>query len=111
MNAAKTGGMPLPVIYGSAALLAVAVLPLPYGYYQLLRLVGTGAFAWAAVIAFQRGRAAHGFGFAVLALLFNPVLPVYLSKALWVPIDVGAALALVSSRAAIGPVSETPPGG
>ena len=83
-------------------MLAVAVLPLPYGYYQLLRLVVTGVFAWAAVVAFQRSSAGHGFGFAVLALLFNPLLPVYLSKALWVPIDLGAALALVMSRRVIG---------
>lgn len=107
MSEAKTGGLPIPVIYGAAALLAVAVLPLPYGYYQLLRLVATGVFAWAAIVAFRRGRAGHGFGFAVLALLFNPVTPVYLSKVLWTPIDLGAALALVLSKEAIGPA----PGG
>lgn len=102
MEKAVMRGMPVPVIYGAAALLAAAVLPLPYGYYQLLRLVATGVFVWAAVIAFQRGHAGHGFGFAVLALLFNPVLPVYLSRAMWAAIDLGAAVALVWSKAAIG---------
>ena len=104
MTQTGAGGVPIPVIYGTAVLLAVAVLPLPYGYYQLLRLVATGVFAWAAVIAFQRGSAVYGFGFAVLGLLFNPVMPVYLSKALWAPIDVGAAVALVLSKRVIGPV-------
>lgn len=103
MKKAATQGMPVPVIYGAAALLALAVLPLPYGYYQLLRLVTTGVFAWAAIIAFRRGNAGYGFGFAVLALLFNPVVPVYLSKAVWMPIDLGAAVALVVSRRVIGP--------
>ena len=109
----RTAGreMPLPVIYGAAALLAVAVLPLPYGYYQLLRLVATAVFAWAAIVAFGRGRAGYGFGFAVLTLLFNPVLPVYLSKAMWVPIDLAAAVGLVMSKAAIGPAAETTRGG
>lgn len=102
MAEAKFGGMPNPVIYGMAGLLALAVLPLPYGYYQLLRLVATGVFAWAAVVAIRRGSTGHGFGFAVLALLFNPVLPVYLSKALWMPIDLGAAVALVMSKRVIG---------
>lgn len=105
MNETATRGIPTPVIFGVAAMLAVAALPLPYGYYQLLRLVATGAFAWAAVIAFQRGYAGRGFGFVVLTLLFNPVLPVYLSKALWVPIDLGAALALVLSKGAIANLS------
>jgi hypothetical protein len=103
--------MPVPVIYGAAALLAVAVLPLPYGYYQLLRLVATVVFAWAAFVAFRRGHGGPGFGFAVLALLFNPVLPVYLSKSLWAPIDLGAALALVVSKRVIGPVPDARAGG
>jgi hypothetical protein len=102
VNRPVIGGVPAAVIYGAAVLLAAAVLPLPYGYYQLLRLVGTGVFAWGAFVAFQRGSAGYAFGFAVLALLFNPVVPVYLSKAAWMPIDVGAALALVLSRRVIG---------
>ena len=110
MEKVVTRGIPAPVIYGAAGLLAVAVLPLPYGYYQLLRLVATGVFAWAAVVAFQRGRAGLGFGFALLALLFNPVLPVYLSKALWVPIDLGAAVGLVISRKAIGALPDSSEG-
>ena len=110
MAKAETRGIPVPVIYGAAALLAVAVLPLPYGYYQLLRLVATVVFAGAAFVAFRRGHAGHGFGFAVLALLFNPVLPVYLSKALWAPIDLAAALALVLSRRVIGAVPGTSEG-
>jgi hypothetical protein len=111
MKKVVTGGIPVAVIYGAAALLAIAVLPLPYGYYQLLRLVATGVFAWAALVALQRGSTGYGFGFAVLALLFNPVLPVYLSKAIWAPIDVGAALALVLAKRAIGAVPGTIRGG
>jgi hypothetical protein len=111
MDERTTRGLPIAVIYGAAALLAVAVLPLPYGYYQLLRLVATVVFAWASFVAFQRGRAGYGFGFVVVALLFNPVLPVYLSKALWAPIDLGAALALVVSKRVIGPVPDARAGG
>jgi hypothetical protein len=98
-------GIPTAAIYGVAAMLVVAVLPLPYGYYQLLRLVATGVSGWAAVVAWQRGRAGHTVGFAVLALLFNPVLPVYLAKPMWVPIDLGAAVWLVVSTRVVGVVS------
>ena len=92
-------------------MLALAVLPLPYGYYQLLRLVATGVFAWATFVAFRRGHVGQGVGLAALALLFNPVLPVYLSKALWVPIDLGAAVALVLSKTAVGPLPRPTCGG
>ena len=102
MQKKADGGIPVPVIYCTAVLLAVAVLPLPYGYYQLLRLVATGVFVWAAVVGFRRGSAGYGFAFAVLALLFNPVIPVYLSKALWAPIDIGAAAFPAFSRRVIG---------
>ena len=72
MDERTTRGLPIAVIYGAAALLAVAVLPLPYGYYQLLRLVATVVFAWAAFVAFQRGRAGYGFGFAVACVALQP---------------------------------------
>jgi hypothetical protein len=97
-------GVPTAVIYASAAMLAAALLPWPYGYYQLLRLVACGVFAYAAYVAFRRERAGYGFGYAILAALFNPFVPVYLSREVWAPIDVGAALWLLVSKKVIGPV-------
>jgi len=66
--------MPVKVIYIAAGLLFAAILPLPYGYYTLLRLVATGVFAWAAVIEFQKDQASiYTWGFALGGLLFNPL--------------------------------------
>ncbi|GAG75103.1 unnamed protein product [marine sediment metagenome] len=46
--------MPVFVIYITSAMLLIAVAPLPYGYYTLLRLVVTGVFAWAGYITYKR---------------------------------------------------------
>lgn len=75
-----------------AAMLLLAVAPLPYGYYTLLRLIVCGSCAYLALT--HHGR--EGFSpwvcaLAAVALLFNPIVPVHLSKEVWVPIDLAAA--------------------
>lgn len=79
-----------------AAMLVVAVFPLPYGYYTLLRLVVCVA---ASVLVWQELRARGGVsawtvGLALVALLFNPIVPIYLDREAWLPIDLAAAAAL-----------------
>lgn len=76
------------VVYAVAA-----VAPLPYGYYTLLRLVvalGEGFLAWQ---VYQAKRAANAgvMTFGLLALLFNPIVPVHLTREIWFFIDLGAA--------------------
>ena len=83
-----------------ALLLAVAVLRLPYEYYEVLRVVVTIAAVWIACKHFYWNRICGGwlkkpthmiFVFAIIAILFNPIIPVHLSKGLWVVIDLVAA--------------------
>jgi len=87
--------IPRPVILVTTALLVLALLPWPQPYYQLLRLVVCPVAAWVAVVAFRRDDPNTGVGAVVLALTFNPLIPVYLDRLLWSMIDVGAALYLV----------------
>ena len=63
-------------------LLTVALLPLPYGYYQLLRLAICAVSGW---IAYEQWRHDDAFSgwvvvFAGVALLYNPIFPVHLSR-------------------------------
>lgn len=72
-----------------AAMLLVALLPLPYGYYTLLRLV---VCICAAVIAYLTFVQEDRLGiwapaFAFVAILFNPIVPVYLDRQTWIVID------------------------
>lgn len=72
--------MPKAVIYITVGFLVLAVLPLPYGYYTLLRLIVFGVFGWAAYISFARHEKILPWIFIVLALVCNPIIQVYFPK-------------------------------
>ena len=92
------GNRPLlwPGVAAGAMLLA-AVLPWPYGYYQLLRLVVCGVGAYFAYTAYQWGKLRAVWLFGGIAALFNPFVPIHLTRELWIPID-GVLSASVRDR-------------
>jgi len=71
----------------AATMLLLALAPWPYGYYQLLRFVVCGVAVYIAFMAYNwhKNWAIYLFGF--IAVLFNPLIPVHLSRELWQPID------------------------
>lgn len=72
-------------------LLLIALLPLPYGYYTFLRLT---VFMSSLFLVYQLSEMKeHKISaiLALLAILFNPFIPVYLSRELWMPIDLISA--------------------
>lgn len=81
----------IPVIIATLMLFA-ALGQWPYGYYQLLRWVTCAAAVFVAYTAYnwQKLWAVWLFGFIVL--LFNPLIPIHLSRELWQPINVICAL-------------------
>ena len=81
-----------------AVLLVLAVFPLPYGYYTLLRICICGASAYLAFQAWERESSVGLWVvvFAVLAVLYNPLVPVYLTKGIWAFINLGTAALLVA---------------
>ena len=87
--------MPKQVIYLAVAFLFLAVLPLPYGYYTLLRLIACAVFAWAAYVTFENKESILPWIFIVLALLFNPIIKIYLAKETWAAIDLCSAIFLL----------------
>jgi hypothetical protein len=58
----------------------LAVLSLPYGYYQLLRIVVTGYAAYQALRFFISGSSSWPWAFVFVALLYNPVFVIVMSK-------------------------------
>lgn len=76
-----------------ATMLLIAILPLPYGYYTLLRIVFC---ITASIMAFNVYSKTNSLGFwvitfALIALLFNPIIPVFLTRELWFFIDIAVA--------------------
>jgi len=84
----------IPAIIAAIILLG-ALGRWPYGYYQLLRWVTCGVAVYVAFLAYawEKKWATYLFGF--IAVLFNPLLPIYLSREIWQPIDVICALLFV----------------
>jgi hypothetical protein len=80
-----------PVANIVGALLLIAILPLPYGYYTLLRLAVFLSGLFLAYFLYEKKQPNWSIVFVVIALLFNPIIPVYLSRELWLPIDLVSA--------------------
>lgn len=93
--------MPTPAIYVCAMLLFLGVAPLPYGYYTLLRLIACGVFGYAAFLAYERKHEMLPWIYGVLAVLFNPIIKIYLSKDIWQLVDIGAGILLLVTEKAI----------
>jgi len=64
----------------------------PYGYYQILRWIVCGSSAYLAYSYHESNRVVWMWIFGVIAILFNPILPIYLTKEIWQPIDVVVAV-------------------
>lgn len=63
----------------------------PYGFYQLLRIVVTGTAVYVLVQTAQ-SRKVWPWIMGAIAILFNPVLPISLTREEWQPIDFGVAI-------------------
>mgnify|MGYP000492405990 CR=1 FL=1 len=67
----------------------------PYEYFTLLRWVTCGAAIFVAYHVHDPERQWIAWLFGIIALLFNPIFPVYLSREIWAPIDVICGIAFL----------------
>lgn len=100
---------------GPAVLLVLAQGNWPYGYYMFLRLVVCAAAGFLAWQQWQIEDRLSGWiaGLIGICLLFNPIVPIHLSRSLWRILDLGTAVVLLlhlkSIRDCLGqatPISE-----
>ena len=81
------------VFYVCAVLLFISILRMPSGYYDFLRFAVTTGAALAIIFELKKGFNGWIVAFALLAILFNPIEPIYLyKKSTWVIIDFVAGL-------------------
>lgn len=71
----------------AAAMLVGALGPWPYGYYQLLRFVTCGVAVYIAFLGYNWKKIWAVWLFGFVAVLFNPLISIHLSRELWQPID------------------------
>ena len=60
----------------------------PYGYYQILRWIICVSSAYLAYFYHKSSKATWAWIFGIIAVLFNPILPIYLTKEIWHPINI-----------------------
>lgn len=68
---------------------------MPYGYYQLIRIVAMFGFGIIAYHYYDREQNGLSIVFVVLALLFQPILKINLGRELWNMIDIIVAIFLI----------------
>ena len=90
--------MPKQLIYITAGLLFAAILPLPYGYYSLLRILSCGVFVASTVITYKQGEKITPWVFVILAIVFNPTIKIHFQKEIWIVIDFLSGLFLIIKR-------------
>jgi len=78
--------------YIVSAMLLLAIADLPYGYYTILRIIVTIVAGITAFIASEQDNEIWMILFGAIAILFNPIIPIYLDKDTWVVIDVIVAI-------------------
>lgn len=61
---------------------------LPYGYFQILRWTTCITAAFFAYESMSWFKPPVPFIYLIIAILFNPILPIHLSRSIWIVLDV-----------------------
>ena len=75
------------ILLGSMVALGVALLPLPYAYYMLLRVGVCGVFAYLAYTASQSNEQGLAWVLSITAVIYNPFAPLHLGREVWTMIN------------------------
>jgi uncharacterized membrane protein YesL len=78
-----------------------AVLTWPYSYFQLLRVVVFGCSAYLGWLMLEAGRQGWTVALVAVALLFNPFLPVGLSRGIWQIVDIAISVVMIFAVVAL----------
>ena len=66
----------------------IAVFKLPYGYYTFLRL-SISVFSLVHIYHNRKdGYSILNITLLIILILFNPIVPIYLTRKIWLPIDI-----------------------
>lgn len=77
-------------------MLGLAILPImPYGYYMLLRVVICGVCLWQ-IISVYNQKATLPVGLCLIALLYNPIFSVHLTRGVWTILNIGTLIYFLS---------------
>ena len=95
-----------------SALLLLALLPWPYGYYNFLRLAVCLVAAWFTYEQWKLDDAISGWVVALgaTALLYNPLFPIHLNREMWSVLNLASAVVFLGHLISLRRLIITPPG-
>jgi len=79
----------------SIIMLFGAIAEWPYGYYILLRWITCITSILVVLQAFEKDIDWVKVLFIIIAILFNPLAPIHLSRSTWIPLDIVTAILLI----------------
>ena len=79
-----------------AIALLLCLVPMPYGYYMLVRIVATILFVVFARQYYLAKKEELAITFGVLALIFQPLIKISLGRGVWNMVDVVVAILLLA---------------
>ena len=71
------------IVFASIGALLLALLPLPYAYYMLLRIGMCGVFAYFAFLSYQSKQEGLTWVLGITAAVYNPFVPLHLGREVW----------------------------
>lgn len=66
-----------------------------YEFFTLLRFIVSSTTAYLAWLTYRNGKENWTWALGAIAILFNPLLPIYLTREIWVVIDFITAIFLL----------------
>ena len=80
--------VPLVVFLVVITMLVVGLGKMPWSYYQILRIVVAAVSAWIAIVMFDVKKQTIGVLFVVIALAYNPFIPLRFGREAWEMINI-----------------------
>ena len=82
---------------GLGILLILCLANMPYGYYQLVRILAMVGFGILALSAKKEGKEGEMWIYIALCILFQPFIKIALGRELWNMVDIIVAIGLLIS--------------
>jgi hypothetical protein len=88
----KISDLKIPYIV-VALLSAIAIAPMPYGFYTFLKIAVTACAGVTAFLKFNSGdRGFFVWACVALAIVFNPIIPIHLTKEIWMFLNLAVVI-------------------
>jgi hypothetical protein len=83
-------------------IMAIGLLPMPYSFYSLSRIVVSACSVYFAVQLFKKADMTFVWVFGFLAVLYNPIVPVHLyDKEIWIVINIVTSIIFFGKKSSI----------